>query len=275
VRNLQKLFQQNNGHQRVVAFKGASNFRDLGGYSTESGSSVKWGVLYRSGHLAKMKSVDLKRFAALNIHTLIDFRSDQEREKDPNRLPFSQDINIISLPILNPFDASWAQELRVAIESKNLQSFDPSQEMLDFYRSFVIENTDQYKKFIHAVLGAQGKPVLWHCTAGKDRTGFAAALLLRTLGVQHDIVVEDYLMSTEYVNRRKPLLFMLHLTRGKLFADSIQALMLVQKEWIETAFKSIDESWGSFGRYCHEALELSGEQINKLRHSLLDNTVNQ
>jgi len=260
----------NTSHQRVLKFKGFSNFRDLGGYAAADGAQVKWGVLYRSGNLAKAKSVDLKRLESLNIHTVIDFRSDLEREKDPNRLPASNNIKTRSLPILDPSTSSWSKELRAAIQTNKLQYFDPLEKMGEWYQVLAVENVDQYKCFIHAVLKAQGAPVLWHCTAGKDRAGLAAAILLRLLGVYQDVVVKDYLLSAKYADQRKSLILLLRLTRGKEVAENVQMFMRVQKEWIEAAFRAIDLHWGSFETYSHDALELSGEQINQLRHNLLE-----
>ena len=263
----------NVSHHRVLKFKGFPNFRDLGGYAAADGAQVKWGVLYRSGNLAKAKSADLKRFESLNIHTVIDFRSDHEREKDPNRLPASNNIRTRSLPILDPSTSSWANELRAAIQNKNFQNFDPFEKMGEWYQDLAAENVDQYKCFIHAVIEAQGAPVLWHCTAGKDRTGLAAAILLRLLGVRQEAVVKDYLLSAKYADKRRPLLLLLRLTRGKEVAENVHMFMRVQKEWIEAAFQSIDDHWGSFETYSHEALDLSGEQINQLRQNLLDGEV--
>jgi protein-tyrosine phosphatase len=263
----------NTSYQRVLKFKGFSNFRDLGGYAATDGAQVKWGVLYRSGNLAKAKSADLKRLESLDIHTVIDFRSDLEREKTPNRLPDPNNIKTLSIPILEPSNSSWAKELRVAIQTKNIRNFDSSAKMGEWYQYLAVENVDQYKCFIHAVFKAQGAPVLWHCTAGKDRTGLAAAILLRLLGVQQDVVVKDYLLSANYADQRRSLILLLRLTRGKAVADTIQTFMIVQKEWIEAAFRAIELHWGSFETYSQEALELSGEQINQFRHNLLDGEV--
>lgn len=260
----------NDNHKRIIKFRGFSNFRDLGGYPADGGVQVKWGVLYRSGHLAKMKSSDLRRFKQLGIDTIIDFRSDQEREKDPNRLPDSLIFNTLSIPILDPSTSSWAAELKTAIQTREYQNFDPSEKMREWYQELAVGHVDQYRQFIHGVLNAQGAPVLWHCTAGKDRTGFAAAILLRLLGVSQDIVEKDYLLSAKYADQRKALIWMLRLSRGKEAAETVQTFFQVQKEWIEAAFQSIDAHWGNFETYSHEALGLSVSHISQLRDQLLD-----
>ena len=263
----------NTDHHRVIKFRGFSNFRDLGGYHADGGAQVKWGVLYRSGHLAKMKPTDLRRFQRLGIETIIDFRSDQEREKDPNRLPDSLNLNLLSIPILDPSTSSWAEELRTAIQTREFLGFDPSKKMRTWYQELAVGHVDQYRRFIQAVLGAQGAPVLWHCTAGKDRTGFAAAILLRLLGVQQESIEKDYLLSARYADQRRALIWMLRLTRGKEAAEIVQTFLRVYREWIKAAFHAIDAHWGNFETYSQEALRLSASQISQLRHNLLEHAI--
>jgi protein-tyrosine phosphatase len=256
-------------HHRIIKFRGFSNFRDLGGYPADGGTQVKWGVLYRSGHLARMKSSDLKRFKRLGIDTIIDFRSDQEREKDPNRLPDLLHLKTLSIPILDPSTSSWAEELKTAIQNREYHDFDPSEKMREWYQELAVGHIGQYKRFVQAVFDAQGAPVLWHCTAGKDRTGIAAAILLRVLGVSQDIVEKDYLLSAKYADQRKSLIWMLRLSRGKGAAETIQTFFKVKKVWIKAAFQAIDDHWGDFESYSHAALGLSASQIEQLRRNLL------
>lgn len=263
----------NTNLQRIIKFRGFSNFRDLGGYPANGEARVKWGVLYRSGHLSKMKSSDLTRFKQLGIDTIFDFRSDPEREKDPNRLPDSLNLKTLSIPILDPSTSSWAAELRTAIQNREFQDFDPSEKMKEWYQELAVGHVGQYRQFIHGVLNAQGAPVLWHCTAGKDRTGFAAAILLRILGVSQDVVEKDYLLSAKYADQRRGLIWMLRLSRGKKAAETVQAFLQVQREWIKAAFQAIDAHWGDFETYSYEALLLTTDQVSQLRENLLENAI--
>ena len=260
----------NTSHQRVIKFRGFSNFRDLRGYAADGDARVKWGVLYRSGHLAKMNSSDLRRFKQLGIETIIDFRSDPERDKDPNRLPDSLNFKTLSIPILDPSTSSWAEDLKMAIQNREFQDFDASEKMREWYQELAVGHVIPYRQFIQGVLNAQGAPVLWHCTAGKDRTGFAAAILLRILGVSQDIVEDDYLLSAKYADQRRALIWMLRLSRGKEAAETIQTFFQVQKEWIRAAFQAINAHWGDFESYSYEALGLTESQVSQLRDQLLE-----
>jgi protein-tyrosine phosphatase len=256
-------------HTRVLPFKGTSNFRDLGGYLTTEGWSVKWGVLYRAGHLAKLRNGDLRLFETLDIHTLVDLRSRIERERDPDRLPAEHHIHVFALPVLDKGN-EMIHEVSRRMRDNDFDGYDPDLKMAEAYRQFVTEFSEPYRQFVHAVLAAGGAPVLWHCTAGKDRAGFAAALILRLLGVPHAIVVQDYLLSACYLRPRPGLLWLLRLTRGPRAVRIVKTLVQVKERWLQGAFDAIDERWGSLDAYAKQALQLSPASISRLRQTLLD-----
>lgn len=256
-------------HRRVLPFRGVSNFRDLGGYSTQDGKQVKWGLLYRSGNLSRMSRSDLKRFEQLNLHTLIDFRSKMEQEREPDRLPQGHHIRLLSLPVLDQGNAVMVKEIYRMVRENDFGGFDPDARMVEAYQQFATDFEDQYRQFVHAILDAGGAPVLWHCTAGKDRAGFAAAIVLRLLGVRHQAVIEDYMLSARYADSRPKLRFFLRLANRAEAARVVKSLAKVQDYWIQAAFRSIEVHWGGFERYASDALELSQADVAQLRQSLL------
>jgi protein-tyrosine phosphatase len=253
---------------RVLPFKGTSNFRDLGGYTNTEGRSIRWGKLYRSGHLANLRNGDLRRLEQLQIHTLIDFRSRMERERDPDRLPPRHHIRVLKLPVLDKGN-TMVQEVSRRLKTGRFAGFDADAEMAEAYRQFATTFVEQYRQFMRALLDANGAPVLWHCTAGKDRAGFAAALTLRLLGVSYPVVMHDYLLSGNYLRPSRTLLFLIRLTRGNRAWRSIRALMEVREHWMRGAFQAIDEQWGSFESYVEQGLALSRANIAQLRQALL------
>ena len=101
---------------RVLPFRSVANFRDLGGYPTGEGKRVRWGVLYRSGHLAKLRAADRQHFTALRIHTVIDLRSEHEQARNLSRLPAGHDIRMLSLPILDMAHINFREEIKKRIE---------------------------------------------------------------------------------------------------------------------------------------------------------------
>ena len=256
---------------RQLNFEGIANFRDLGGYPAADGRAVKWGKLYRSGHLATASNADLAGLAALQLASVIDFRSGAEKTEEPNRLPDPASFALVEIPVLDEGNRNLYNEISTRIEEGTLGDFDPDLTMIQANRQFADEFTPQFRQFVDTVLEAEGAPVLWHCTAGKDRTGFAAAVLLRILGVPQDIIMQDYLASREPAleSRRKELL-MLRLFEGKETADKIAVMLGVEQAWLKAAFEQIDTTWGSFDNYVAQGLLLSAADIQRLRENLLE-----
>ena len=197
---------------RVLNFEGIHNFRDLGGYPTADGRTVKWGVLYRSGTLHEASRSDLSYLQQLNLRTMVDFRSTAEKEEEPDQLPDPVGFQVVEIPTLDGGDNSVANEIMARIDSGDFSGFEPESFMLEANRHFASRFTPQFRQFLQTILDANGEPVLWHCSAGKDRAGFAAAILLRILGVEPDIVVQDYALSKQYaLDARKRDLMLLRL----------------------------------------------------------------
>jgi protein-tyrosine phosphatase len=256
---------------RLLNFEGIANFRDLGGYRASDGRAVKWGRLYRSGNFAEASNADLAGLQTLELATFIDFRSGVEKAEEPNRLPEPPGFTVVDIPVLDEGNRNLFGEISERIETDNFDGFDPDQVMEQANRQFADEFTPQFRQFIHAVLDADGAPVLWHCTAGKDRTGFAAAILLRILGVPQDTVISDYMASRQpALEARHNQLLMLRVFKGEDVAEKISVLLGVEPDWLEAGFEEIDETWGSFDNYVSDGLQLSAADIQRLRDTLLE-----
>ena len=262
--------EQRSAH-RVLNFEGISNFRDLGGYQADDGRAVKWGRLYRSGNFAEASRGDLAGLQSLGLATFIDFRSGVEKAEEPNRLPQTPGFTVVDIPVLDEGNRNLYGEISERIETDNFDDFDPGQVMEQANRQFADEFTPQFRQFVHAVLDANGAPVLWHCTAGKDRTGFAAAILLRILGVPQETVVADYMASRQpALEARHNELLMLRVFKGEDVAEKISVLLGVERDWLEAGFEEIDETWGSFDNYVSNGLQLSAADVQRLRDTLLE-----
>ena len=258
----------NKENLRIVSMPGVSNFRDLGGYPTRDGRTVKWGQLYRSGHLAALSSRGLESLAKLNLHTVVDFRSGFEIKKQPDQLPAGTEY--LHLPVLEEANETLAREIRHHLMNRDYEGVDLNDHIFESYGLFPTQFTPEYKAFIHTLLKANGSPVLWHCTAGKDRTGFAAAILLRLLGVDQQIIYEDYMLSVKHAERFNKNILRAVLARGFKAYKMMKPLLTVQKNWIENAFASLENEWGNFQSYVNQALGLSAADVRKLQDALLD-----
>jgi len=259
---------QKSHQKRLLKIPGVSNFRDLGGYVTQDNRSVKWGKLYRSGHLADLTPRGLDLITNLDLFAIIDFRSVYETQRHPDRAP--ADVRAFHLPVMDQANREMSQEIRERIKNNKFEGFSADNLIIKAYRQFPTEFTPAFKSFIHTVLDANGTAVLWHCTAGKDRTGYAAAILLRLLGVDQETIFVDYLLSNQYVKKINKKMVAAILARGIKAYRMIKPLYGVQLDWLKVAFGKIDEEWGSFEEYISDGLRLNSFDVEQLRNELLE-----
>ena len=262
--------QQGNGtRNRRLHFSGAKNFRDLGGYQTIDGKTVRWGSLYRSDALNKLTVADLRRLSTLNLHRIIDLRSIYETELYPDRLRSELASLVIAIPILDRGSEMFKGSREKV--GKLLKTIDVAKFMSSAYMEYASRFTTEMQQFLNVLLSSNGHPVLFHCTAGKDRTGFAAALALRILGVPHNIVMDDYLLSNQYFYAGyRWNLALLRVLKGKQFADVVNGFMMVRAADLSTAFETIDRNYGSFENYVCNRLGLSSAEVEHLRALYLE-----
>ncbi|MGA7193584.1 MAG: tyrosine-protein phosphatase [Anaerolineales bacterium] len=255
--------------RRRLDFSGAKNFRDLGGYQTRDGKSVRWGKLYRSDHLHKLTNADLRDLSKLDLDRIVDFRAEHEIEEEPDRIPVNTNIRWIGIPILDSSTRIW-HDSRDELMKDNLKSIDPAKFLIETNIEMVTRFTPQMKQFIQELISANGRAVLFHCAAGKDRTGYAAALILRVLGVLPELVMEDYLLSNEYyLSSYSWNLFIMSLIKGKRFSSVVKGFLEVRPAYLAAAFAIID-GFGSFEKYVSNGLGLTGQDIEHLRSLYLE-----
>jgi protein-tyrosine phosphatase len=257
---------------RRIPFDGPGNLRDLGGYRAADGRTVRWGALYRSDHLGRLSRRDLRQLRRLELATIVDFRSGAERAATPNRLPPGHAIRVVELPVFDDGSAADLEhELRTRLARGDLAGIDAASMMVEVNRRLVAEFTPVYRRFLAELLAAAGAPVLFHCTAGKDRTGFAAAIVLRLLGVPEQTMVADYMRSKGYslAARRRELL-LLRLLKGRTVTALVRGFLGVETAYLQAAFEAIDRTYGSFEAYARDGLGLGAAEIARLREALLE-----
>ena len=182
--------------ERRLPLEGAVNFRDLGGYQTADDRVVRWGQLFRSDNIARLSERDLRILRHLNIATLCDFRTDAETKKSPSRLPVSDNLRLLHLPIQHgEHDPARAFE---RIKKGDYEWL--SEEFMARGYILSIENfAPLWNDFFNTLVQAERRPFVFHCTGGKDRTGTAAALIFSVLGVPEQTIVDDYALSAQYI----------------------------------------------------------------------------
>jgi len=263
--------------QRQIALQGSLNFRDLGGYPTEDRKHIKWGRVFRSDALAKLTSTDYEKLAELRIRTVCDYRSSFEREREKTQWsgPSAPEILVLDIMSMNP-EMAGKDPTRSFFErlmKPGATPEDSARSMSDSMATMALTGAPLYGKMLRRLLDSP-EPLLFHCSAGKDRTGLSAALLMRILGVTGEAIVEDYLLVNKLMPPEKFAAASAErfsaMTGQKLSAELLVPLMGTRAEWLTAAWQAIDAKYGSFDNYRRQALGVSDRDQKGLRRSLLE-----
>ncbi len=228
-----------------IPAEGMFNLRDLGGFAAAGGKRVKRATVYRSDDLSGVTDAGLKELAARNIHTVVDFRGGEEIELAPNRIPATVS-HVIRLPI----------EPGNVINLGQLTPEHGPEMMCGLYRVLAEKAQDIYRELFRLLAEFDNTPLLFHCSAGKDRTGLAAALFLLSLGVPEQQVYDDYLRSAELVREKY---------RAMIEADArYEALFTVRRSYLEAALNVIDHDYGGVEDFLTGRLGVDLERMRSL-----------
>ncbi|MDR0413791.1 MAG: tyrosine-protein phosphatase [Prevotellaceae bacterium] len=252
---------QTSAYQRAEMLVEAPNFRDLGGYPVSGGKQTVWRKVFRSQSFAALSDSDVEKVKTLGIKTVIDFRDDSEVKKAPSRLPAG--VNVVRLPIGVGNNETALRTLQGSA-SGTPDSAQCVRFMEEANRRFVAEFAPQYKAFFAILLKPESYPLVFHCTAGKDRTGFAAAMLLSALGMSWDAVMDDYLLTNTYL---RPQAVMPQTPQQRL--PVLRQMLGVQSSYIEAAKDEIEKRYGSIDSYLEKALGVGKPERKKLAKLLL------
>ena len=225
---------------RSLPLTGATNFRDLGGYIGHRGQQVKWRRIFRSDHLAALTPQDQALLADLGVARAVDFRGQAESAAYAYALP-----GVAYHPLaIEPTVVQRALELQRT--GRQLTAQDAVGLMQDTYRGFVHDNAPRFAE-LFALLLASDAPTVFHCTAGKDRTGFAAALVLLALGVPRDVVMHDYLLTNSLYQRPPGM--------GSHAPEEVLAVLWrVQEEFLNAALHMVEVDYGGVSPYLNRVL---------------------
>ncbi|MFI6043639.1 tyrosine-protein phosphatase [Nocardia sp. NPDC051321] len=222
---------------RSLNLQGVQNARDIGGYRTATGKTVRTGLVYRTGQLNNATPADLTELSSRQVRVVDDLRTVYERAIGPDKVPAGATAN-------------WDDVIGQAppeVMASTLTGGD------SLYRAFITAPgaNEAFASVLRDIIDTDGS-VLFHCTAGKDRTGWTAAVLLTVLGVDRDTVNQDYLLSNQYRN-----------------ANPNDPINGVQQPWLDAAFDQANQTYGSFDNYVRAGLKLSDADIAALKTKLL------
>jgi protein-tyrosine phosphatase len=235
---------------RHLNLAGASNFRDLGGYPAGDDRSIRWRRIFRSNHLGHLTEDDVKIVRGLDVKRAFDFRGVDERKAAECVI---KEINVHSLPI----EPTVVAALRAKLQARALSSADALEIMRESYRGYVRTNTHSFRELFAQMLDDTA-PLVIHCTAGKDRTGFACALILHALGVPDQVISEDYLLTNQFY-RRDPN------SAPDLPVDVRQAIGSVEASFLAAGFDAVNAQYGDLESYFRDGLGLGVPERNELK----------
>lgn len=231
-----------NDINRILPIKGSFNLRDLGGLVTKDGKQISKNLLIRSDELNNLVPSDLDLLAQINVKTIVDFRTDQERAQSIDKVPTTCQ-NEFHLNILSA-------NMDALIEAFKNGQTDYKQMMLDIYKDLVLNEQShiEYTKFFEILQDPDNSAVIYHCTAGKDRTGIATMLILESLNVDWTIIERDYLLSNQFLKKK----YKAYIQQN----PALSALFLVNSEYINFAKNTIDENYQSVRNYLTSVLKV-------------------
>lgn len=246
-----------------------SNLRCLGGYVNKDGKKVKNNLLYRSGNLnignEKLKDV----LNSLKIKTVYDLRSNAEIQKEPYTIP--NDVTYKHYPVLGSLDG-FLKDLNFDLSSSK-QAFNllnNNSFMEDINKEMAL-NPTMFGEIIKDIIKLNGKPILFHCSAGKDRTGILSALLLLCLDVSYEEIMKDYLLSNDYLKDNIELKFdkFKNMNLREEDINKVKDMLIVKEEYLN-GFLNIVKEYDSFEIYAKEKLNLNNNDLKSLKELFLE-----
>ena len=261
--------EDTHGNQRTaatrnIALGGAVNFRDLGGYEIAGGRYTKWGAIFRSGHLSKLSRADQDYLSNLGIRTVCDFRREIEIKNEASLIPGSPQIHNVEI-IPGARDPNHIQQLFAGTEEPE----DVVDAMIEIMRTLITEAAPQYKKLFELLLEHNAGAFLMNCSAGKERTGVAVALVLMALGASRDTIRYDFMLSGKYypIEKEVPRVFEKYdvKLRGDAGRRLVMPLLEARDAYIQVVFDEIDKRHHSDEAFIREVIGLGDGELRQLR----------
>ncbi len=255
--------------QRRLDLEGAPNIRDLGGYETLDGSTTRWGRIFRAGRLSALTPRDKAQLQKFNLRVICDFRREDEYLKDVTDLGDFAEAAIHNLAI-SPGDHTQS------IAMSDFQSVNGEQMfewMVLINRELALKQTHTYRRMFELLMANEEGAFLFHCSAGKDRTGFAAALILSALDVPRETIMEDYLLTAQYYPPKGELEYLASKYTERtsdVDLSAFQALMDTREEYLTAAFNAIEEHYDSVDDYLKAELGIGKRQREALKSRYLE-----
>ena len=250
--------------ERLVPLEGTMNFRDLGGYGTDDGRRVRWGRLFRSDGLHELTDADRAFLTAIGLRRVYDLRWDRERKAQPSLLP-EEGVIVHHLAVGDELEGTDPMELALAGEIDEV----PMSRLVEIYQGLLEQGAAAIATLLTHLTDDDALPAVFHCTAGKDRTGLSAALLLRLLGVPEEDVLDDYELSTTYRSERRIAELRPRFEDAGLDIDRFRAYLSAPRPVLAGALERVEAEHGGVEGYLRDG-GMDPATPERLRELLLE-----
>lgn len=247
--------------ERRVPFEGVANFRDLGGYRTKDGGRVRWGTVFRADALHGLTSADLALYDHLGMRVVFDLRGNTEREIHPNPVD-SVHLSLLSSHVDDP-------DARRATYSTLATAEDGARFLRDIYVGMLGNAAALVGRLLTSLTEPDGVPAVFHCAAGKDRTGITAALLLELLRVEREDVLDDYELTGNYSPRVPSNVSLKSLVESGLAPEAAAGVMGVPRWAMAEALEELDGTYGGIDAYLIGPAGMAPDDVEQLRRRLV------
>jgi len=252
--------------ERLVPMERSYNFRDLGGYETRDGHRVKWGRVFRSDSLARLTEDDQVIFNGLGISLVCDLRTEDEVEGSPDRLPGDGSVGYLHFPTKHGEQGPTSAMARIM---KGDISWLTDDFMVKGYIRNIEEFPDNWGAVIRHLTEPRNRPLVFHCTGGKDRTGVCAALILLVLGASEETVIQDYDLSNVVIARLLPRIYE-RLESAGVDSKKAEPYFTAPRECILALLDHIRGKYTSAENYLITRAGISEQTLALLRRELLE-----
>jgi len=252
---------------RILSFNGVTNLRDLGGYPTNDGRSVKWGKLFRSDQLTNLSVEGQSYLQKKGLKLIIDLRSSFERKSKPN--PTMKEVTDYHFPIFDEIGLLDGNMFRMAMHfcmNRDVHSF-----FTGYYRKMVTNPIAQnsLRNMVDLIIKMKDPVILLQCLAGKDRTGFVTAIFLLILGVPKKVIMKDYLLTNTFRSSFNDNLIKKVNQKPNTLNDGLIVFLTAEEAYLQAVFDEMKASYGSTHNYIEKVLGLSKEKRNLFKKKFL------
>lgn len=248
---------------------GALNFRDLGGYATRDGRIVRWGRVFRSDALHALTTADLEVVAGLGLRAVFDLRWPHEREEQPTCIPATNGHRSVHLMLADDPDRRAGKGLLDQILDGMLPEADDDY-VISIYQEVLVNGASMFGTMLTHLADEDWLPALFHCAAGKDRTGIAAALLLSVLGVDDETILDDYELTNIYRSNRRIEELRPAIEAAGVDVEKVRPFLSARRPVMEATLRHLHDDHGGVERYLLGPAGMTPETLDRLRELLVE-----